>query len=91
MLDRSQLKYLKRHTQKYMDKLTEQQQADKLAFEKSLDEVHTLEFTKRQLLFIATVLTKIEFVYGDFLQADPIIRKLEPIVSAEPPKSEVIA
>ncbi len=83
-MDKSQIKYLNRHTKKYMDQLTEQQKQDKLAFEKSLDEIHTVDFKKRELLFIVQVLTKIQFVYGDFLNAQPIIQKLEPLVVIEP-------
>jgi len=54
--------------------------------QKALEKKHTLELSLKQLIFIETVLTKIQFVYTDAIQAIPIVDLIDPIVSQEIPK-----
>ena len=66
-----------------MAELNPDQQAAKEALDKKMAEVFKLEFSGKDLMFILTVLTKIQFVYGDFLNAQPIIEKIEPLFKEE--------
>jgi hypothetical protein len=73
-----------------MEQLTPEQQKQQLEFEKMLDINQSVEFTKRQLIFIINVLTKVQLVHADWKQANPIIEIIEPLIKIEPPTEEII-
>ena len=76
----------KKEGQEIMEKLTTEELKEKAEFEKQLDELHTVEFKKRELIFIFNILASSPMKYGDFELAQPVVEKLKPIVLAKPTK-----
>lgn len=65
------------------EQLTPDQIKRKMAFEASLNEEHQMTFTKKELLIIFNLMTRMDFKYGDFMNIKPIVDKIEPIVAVE--------
>ena len=63
--------------------LTPEQLKRKMQFEESLKEEHQVTFTKKELLIIFNLMTRMDFKYGDFVNIQPIVAKIEPIVAVE--------
>jgi hypothetical protein len=66
-----------------MEELTPEQKAKRDEFTKSLEEIHTVQFSKGQLILIFNLITQITLKYGDFVQFKPIIDTLQPLVLVE--------
>lgn len=64
--------------------------------EEELNKIHAVEFSKRELVAIFNILTQISMKYADSLVLNPIVKKLEPIVTQSsnikmtPPSDEII-
>lgn len=54
-----------------------------VAFEKAMEQEHTLTFKKKELVAIFNILTNVQAKYGDFIVIAPIVEKLHPIVAVD--------
>lgn len=66
------------------------------AMDEELSKIHSVDFSKRELIAVFNILTQISMKYADSLVLAPIVKKLEPIVTQasnitmRPPTDEII-
>lgn len=51
----------------------------------TLDEVKTVEFTKRELILIHNIIVRQEYSLGDAMLFLPLVEKIRPLVQTETP------